>query len=114
DEHGLGGEALSDERGRRRRDPDLATVGNSADPRDAVERDADVVVIVPNLGLAGVDGHADAKLSSRWPVLLQQSALRGQPGRDRVRGAAERADHAVAFALLHRPDPALADDRLVQ
>ena len=78
---------VPDERGGGRGEEDLAAVGGGGDPGALVEAEA-VVALVADLGLAGVEAHADAALGARRPVVRGERALRRRrpPRRRRGRG----------------------------
>ena len=96
------------------RHQDLPTVSDRPKASAADHRLSEVVPLVSQLRLAGVDGHTDAQADAVGPRLPGQSALRVDRGRNGVRGAGEGADDAVAFTLLDRPDAGVGRDGLVQ
>src|SRR6478609_7610618 len=83
----------------------LATVAEVSDPGGTVDRRADVVALVSELDLAGVDPDPQANGGK-----VNQLQVEGTG--DSVRRPAERHHEAVAFALLDGTNPAVASDDL--
>ena len=88
----------------------LAAVGDRPQAGAADDRPPDVVVVAPQLGLAGVQGDPDPQRLASGPGLVGKGALGVEGGGDRIGGLGEGAHHAVALALLHRPHPAVEGD----
>ena len=98
------------QRRRRRRQQDLAAVGAGPQPGATDDGPAHVVALVAQLRLAGVHRHAHPQ-----PRQLRRQGPLGLHRRShRVAGAGEGGHHAVTFALLHRPDPTVGGDGVVE
>ena len=96
------GQGVDTNRGRAVRDQDLPAVAGVADAGRADDRRADVVLVAPLDGLAGVDAHPDPDGQPARPWLPLQRELSIERRRHRVRRPAERAHDAVTLALLLR------------
>jgi hypothetical protein len=104
------------------RNQHLAAVAGRAQPRDVVDVDADVVVVLDR-GFARVDSHADADGALPWPGMGVVSSLDRDRGLERVLGAPEREEELVAAAvdleaasileLASHETAVVADDRRV-
>ena len=104
---GVVGQVVDNHRLGRSRQQGLTAVTEVAKPSGAVDRRADVVAFVAQLDLAGVD--ADPQ-----PDRRKWSALQRQRARDRIAGAGEGDDEAVALPLLDRADAAVGGDQVRQ
>ena len=85
----------------------LAAMREIAQPRGPIDSWSDVVAFIAEPYLAGV--HADPK-----PDRSEWSLLQFQRTRHSVSRAGERDHEAVAFALFHRPNPAVRRDEVRQ
>ncbi len=97
-ERRVGRQLVPDERGGGRGEEHLATVRGGGDPRALVEAEA-VIALVADLGLAGVEAHADAALGALGPVVRGERALRVGGRGDGVAGAGEGVEERVALRV---------------
>ena len=79
------------------RDEHLPAVRSRADPRCAVDGDADVAALAGQRRLAGVDTHPHLRLLDVAPVVLRQGALTGRGAVDRRARAPEGDEERVAL-----------------
>ena len=93
---------MLDERGGRRREQDLAAVGEVGDPGRLVDRVADVAVLAQG-GLAGVEADSH-------PARADQGPLRGDGGCDRRPRARKGNEEGVPVAV--DLDPAVLGEGL--
>jgi hypothetical protein len=84
----VGGQLVGDQLARGAGDEHLRTMAGRADPRRAVHVQADVIVVA-DLGLAGVDPHPHAHVDVLGPALGGERALGADRGGDRVARADE-------------------------
>ena len=103
-------QAVDDEPRGRVRHEDLVAVADRAQPRASDHGLTEVVALVAQLGLAGVDRHAHVEVGALRPVLAEEPSLGVDRGGDGVGRACERGDDAVAFSLLDRPNAAMVGD----
>ena len=100
-------ELVDDKRFRRAGQHGLTAVGQVAQPGGAVDRRADVVGLVAQLYVAGVDADAQLDRCQRCPLQVQRTG-------HRVGGARERDHEAVALALFHGSHALVGGDRVRQ
>ena len=91
------GQPVTNELARRLRQHDLAAVPGIAQAGGAVQCGSDVVALVSELDLAGVDAHAQPKRVRARAVVGSRARRRPRPTHAR-----ERGDEAVTLALLDR------------
>ena len=100
---------IDDQARRRVRHEDLVAVADRSQASAADHRLTEVVALVAQLRLAGVDRHAHVEIGALGG---QGSADEASLGVDRrghgIGRRGERGDHAVALSLLHRPHAAVA------
>ena len=107
-------QSVDDEPRGRIRHEDLVAVSDGAQPSASDHRLTEVVALVAQLGLAGVDGHAHVEVGALWPFLAEEPSLRVDRGGDGVGRACECGHDAVAFSLLDWPNATMVSDRLVE
>ena len=90
--------AVLDDPGGRVGEQDLASVRGRADPRRAVDADADVAVVM-QLRLGGVDTYPHAKTCSFGPVRGSDRTLGVDRGRNGIAGLLERGEERVALRI---------------
>jgi hypothetical protein len=79
-------------------DQHLSAVAGRADPRGAVDVQPDVVIL-SDLGLAGVDADPHADVDTRGPTLGSERPLRAHRGGDRVARPRERDEERVTLGV---------------
>ena len=89
---------VGDQLARGARDQHLSAVAGRADPRGAMDVQADVV-IVSDLGLAGVDADPHADVDTLGPALGRQRPLRAHRGGDRVARPREGDEERIALGV---------------
>ena len=85
-------------------------MSDPSQPRTTTQRDPEIVALVAQLRLGGVQGDSHLELQPTRPHLLAQRLLGLERRGHRIRGAGERRHHAVAFALLAGPHAAVTTD----
>jgi hypothetical protein len=95
------------------REEDLVAVSDAPQPSASDHGLAEVVALVAQLGLAGVDGHADVQVGSLRPLLAEEATLGVDGGGECIGRPRERGHDAVALSLLHRSYPAEVRDDVV-
>jgi hypothetical protein len=100
------GQVVAGQVGGRTRAEDLSPVPDGPQPGGADHGPAHVVAGVAQLRLPGVQGHADRQVRPVRPGLGGQRQLDVHRRPDGLGGQREDGHHAVALALLHRPDTA--------
>ena len=108
------GQAIDDEIVRRARQQRLPAVRDRPQPRAAIDRLAEVVALVAQLRLGGVQRDPHPQRRRGRPRLRVQRGLGVQRRGERIRRAGKRRDDAVALALLDRAHPAVPADRILQ
>ena len=108
------GQPVGNQRGGDIRDQHLPAVPARAQPSAADDRQAEVVALVPQLGLAGVNRHPHRERDAITPALGTEQLLRAQAGGDGVRRSAERAHDAVTLALLDGAHSAVCRDGFLE
>jgi hypothetical protein len=108
------GQVVGHELVRGRRHQHLAAMGEGPEATGPVDGVADVVALVPQLGVAGVEGHANAELEVARPRLVGHRPLDGDGAAQGVVGPREGDHEAVALALLHRAHAVVAGHLLVE
>lgn len=93
---------------------DLPAVADGSYASAADDGWSEVVALVAQRCLAGVQGHADADWVLRWPRFLSERALDIEGRGERVGSLGEHGNHAVALALLDRTMAAVQRDRRVE
>ena len=92
------GQVVLHQLARRRRQEHLTAVRDAADPRRAVNGEADVA-FAGRVRLTGVDPDADTHRGAIGPRMIGERALDRDGRRDRVRRAAERDEERVALGV---------------
>ncbi len=92
----------------------LAAVSDRAQASAADHRGAEVVALVAQLRVPGVQRHPHPQRRAVGPVLGGQRALGVERRRQRVAGAREDGDDTVTLPLLDRAHAAVRGDRRVE
>ena len=114
DQVGASRQIVDHQRSRHVRQQHLPAVTARPQPGTADDRQPEIVALVTQLRLTGVQRHPDRQPTTVRPWLRAQRTLGCQRRCDGVGRPAERGDDTVALALLHRADPAMGGDRLVE
>jgi hypothetical protein len=114
DDRSAVGQALDDEIMGRARQQNLSAVSDCPEAGAPDDRAAEVVRLVAQLGLTGVQCHTDLDGAALGPAFVSDGELGTERRSGRVRRSGEGSDHAVALALLEGPHTTMATDCLVE
>ncbi len=92
----------------------LAAMSDRPQPRTPTQRDTEIIALVAQLRLRGMQRDPHPKLQPIGPDLRGQRTLGLQRRRHRVGRARERRHDAVALALFQRPHTTMAAHRIRQ